>query len=79
MDLNKQLAKFSKKEIKRILGVVESINKGDLFGLQLKKLSGKKDLFRIRVGSIRVLYRRIGKKALILKIERRSDKTYRNL
>ncbi|KKU19494.1 MAG: hypothetical protein UX29_C0003G0033, partial [Parcubacteria group bacterium GW2011_GWA2_46_10] len=50
----------------------------DFRGLDLKKLRGSEDIFRIRKGDIRIIYRRDGSKLFVLAIERCSEGTYRN-
>lgn len=75
--IDKLLKKFSSKEKQQIKSILEKINLGKLQSLDLKKLKGYKDIFRIRKGDIRVIYRLDDENSIsILAIERRSDKTY---
>ncbi|PIR87542.1 MAG: hypothetical protein COU10_04000 [Candidatus Harrisonbacteria bacterium CG10_big_fil_rev_8_21_14_0_10_45_28] len=75
--IDKLLKKFSSKEKQQIKSILEKINSGKLQSLDLKKLKGYKDIFRIRKGDIRVIYRLDDENRIsILAIERRSDKTY---
>lgn len=42
-----------------------------------KSLKGRKDIFRVRKGDVRIIYRIQKGEVFILAIERRSEKTYR--
>lgn len=46
-------------------------------GLDVKKLKDRNDIFRLRVGDLRVIYRLNEGKIFILAISRRNEKTYR--
>lgn len=73
----KELKKFSKKEIERIEFLLQKIINKDFDGLDLKKLKGLKNIFRLRKGSIRIIFNLEDKKEpRILVIERKSDTTY---
>ncbi|KKS15745.1 MAG: hypothetical protein UU71_C0016G0015 [Parcubacteria group bacterium GW2011_GWB1_41_6] len=73
----KALNEYERKVAKLIL---EKIIRKDFSNLDIKKLKSREDIFRIRKGKIRIIYR-IDKKGevFILTIERRSDKTYKGL
>ena len=47
-------------------------------GLQVAKLKGRQDIFRVRKGRLRIIYRQSGTSTDILAIERRSEKTYKD-
>ena len=49
----------------------------DFSGLDVKKLKGGENKFRVRKGHIRVIFRKDGDKISILSIERRVDNTYK--
>lgn len=76
--IEKALRRLSAKErgvVKEILGRVQA---SDFRGLQVKKLRGHNDVFRIRKGDIRIIYRtRDDGGVSVLAIERRSEKTYK--
>jgi len=75
--IKKALAAFSDKErarVKEILGALASNTTG---GLDVRKLKGREDIFRVRKGDIRIIYRKKDRKIFILSIERRSEKTYK--
>ena len=71
--LNK-LASYEKNTVKLVL---EKIQRQDFSGLDIKKLKGRDDIFRIRKGSLRIIYQLDKKSILILAIERRSETTYK--
>lgn len=78
--IDKVLQKLSGKERKRIKEVLKRLENKNFEGLQIKKLKGYNDIFRVRKGNIRIIYR-ISKAndVFVLAIERRSEKTYRDI
>ena len=76
-NLERELKKFSQKEIRRIEFLLRKIIVKNFKGLDLKKLKGLKNIFRLRKGRIRVIFSLEDKKEpRILAIERKSDTTY---
>ena len=75
--IQKALRKLSSKEQKLVKETLVSLQADQHDNLDLKKLKGREDIFRIRKGSIRIIFRkaRTGK-IFILAVERRSDTTY---
>lgn len=59
--------------MKEILLKIKSKNLEDL---DIKKLKGREDVFRIRKGKLRIIFIYKKQKIYILSIERRSDNTY---
>lgn len=76
--ITKALGKLSDKEKRQIKMILEKIKSDKLDGLDIKRLKGHKDIFRVRKNDLRVIYRTSDKGIKILAIERRSEKTYRN-
>lgn len=76
--LQKTLNKLSDKEQKQIKETLDRLNSGETLGLDIQKLKGRSDIFRIRKGDLRIIYRQKNRDIFILAIERRSEKTYRN-
>ncbi|MDO8601366.1 MAG: hypothetical protein Q7R46_01645 [bacterium] len=77
--IKKALKKFSAKEKEAVKNILNKLEKGNLLGFDIQKLSGHEDIFRVKKGSIRIIYRKTeAKKIFILAIERRSEKTYVN-
>lgn len=72
----KFLKRLSRKELKRVLKVIDDIEKGNTKKLDIKRLSGHKNIFRVRVGDIRILFIQSKTEYRLVSIERRSDTTY---
>ncbi len=77
--IEEELKKLTEKEREVIKNILTKIQEESIKGLDVKKLKGRDDIFRVRKGNIRIIFRKDNEKILILSIERRSDKTYRNL
>ena len=75
--IEKELLKLSSKERAQVREILEKILRKDVRGLELKKLKARKDIFRVRKGSIRIIYRDNNGAISILAIERRSDNMYK--
>jgi len=71
----KALKKLNPKEKIWAKEILLKINNNDFSNLEVKKLKGRQDIFRVRKGGIRIIYR-IYKNVYILTVERRSDTTY---
>jgi mRNA-degrading endonuclease RelE of RelBE toxin-antitoxin system len=77
--IKKLLAKLSKQERELVKLLILRVKLNDTLGLDIKQLKGHKDLFRVRKGRIRVVYRKSPGTFLILRIDRRNEKTYKDL
>lgn len=75
--ISKELAKFTDKERQLVKSILLQLRSGELAGLQIVKLRGHDDIFRVKKGRIRIIYQQ-SKSIKVLVIERRSEKTYRN-
>ena len=75
--LEKALGRLSFKERAALKIILERILSGEWRGLDIKKLKGHEDIYRVRKGDLRVIYR-LAKDGVIkiLAVERRSDTTY---
>ncbi len=58
--------------------VLRLIKADKLQGLDLKKLKGHDDVFRVRKGGMRVIFRKQDADIHILTIERRNENTYQD-
>lgn len=76
--IKKFLLKIKKKERDKIEIIVAKIAHGSFLDLDVKKLKGYEDIFRVRVGNIRIIFKRDKKQNRILEISRRGDSTYKN-
>ncbi|MFH1460836.1 MAG: hypothetical protein ABIF84_00200 [Patescibacteria group bacterium] len=75
--IKKALNKLSLKEKQKVKRILFQIDKGDFQGLNTKKLKGKDNIFRVRKGSIRIIFHKIDNSVRVLTIERRTSKTYK--
>ncbi len=76
--ITKFLTKLSKSEKAVIDATLEKIKLNDFKGLEVKKLTGHKDIFRIRKGKFRIIYQKTDSSYSIISIDRRSEATYRD-
>jgi mRNA-degrading endonuclease RelE of RelBE toxin-antitoxin system len=77
--LQKALNKLNDRERKEMKRILKALQSGDLNTVHydIKKLAGRNDIYRIRKGKIRIIYRLDEQGEIyILAIERRSDTTY---
>jgi len=80
MDRNQKfLKRLSKKEFVAVEEVLQKILARDTTDLDVKKLSGYKDVYRVRAGTVRVIFLDTGDHTEVLEISRRSEDTYKNL
>ncbi len=75
--ISKALQKLSAKEQVWVREILHKIEKSDLQGMDVQRLKERDDIFRVRKGQIRIIYRKRSGTIFILAIERRSEKTYR--
>lgn len=76
--ITKFLKRLSAKEQAKMLKVVTDIIAGDTAQYDSKKLKGHANLYRIRVGDIRIIYLELGKERNLIAMDRRSEKTYKD-
>lgn len=76
--ITKFLKRLSAKEQTKMLKVVADIIAGDTAQYDSKKLKGHANLYRIRVGDIRIIYLELGKERNLIAMDRRSEKTYKD-
>lgn len=74
--LAKALCKLTVKERQVVKRIFIQLAGGDTVGLDIKKLVDRNDIFRVRKGDIRIIYRQTANGIFILTIERRSESTY---
>lgn len=76
--IEKALKKLNHKERQKFKDILVQINDGDFRNLDLKKLKGRTDIYRVRKGNIRVIFYKTKNDSIkILAIERRRSKTYK--
>lgn len=70
----KKLAAGEKEIVKAILVKIDRL---DFSGLDIKKLKGRQDIYRVRKGKIRIIYQlNNNSRVIVLTLERRNDNTY---
>lgn len=75
--IGKLLAKLKAKALAQIKAVLNCLRSGQTQDLDIKKLKSRDDIFRVRKGNFRIIYRFENKKIFVLAIERRKEKTYK--
>ncbi len=76
--ITKFIAKLSKTEKVVIVELLEKILANKTDGLQIKKLVGSTDIFRVRKGKFRIIYQKTKTDHIIISVDRRSEKTYKD-
>lgn len=76
--IQKALAKLTAKEREMVRQIFKQLLVGNNFGLQIQKLKGHQEIFRVRKERLRIIYRQTENDVNVLTIERRSDNTYRD-
>lgn len=76
--IDKFLSKLSKKQFDVVRRIINKIINSDTTGLQVKKLEGQDNLFRVKKGDARIIYFKKDKYVEIISVDRRSEKTYRD-
>lgn len=74
--IEKALQKLNQEERQKLKDILNKIKTGNLAELDLKKLQGREDIFRVRKGKMRIIFCKTRNSIKILSIERRSDTTY---
>jgi mRNA-degrading endonuclease RelE of RelBE toxin-antitoxin system len=75
--IKKALRKLTSRERGEIKEILKQLNSRNFRNLDIKKLKDRNDIFRVRRGDIRIIYRMTEKEIFILAVERRSEKTYK--
>ncbi|MFA5134159.1 MAG: hypothetical protein WC459_05155 [Patescibacteria group bacterium] len=75
----KALSRFFQKEKEFVKNLLLKIYKRDVAGLNLKKLKGRNDIYRIRKRKIRIVYKIDEKQIYLLAIERRCEHSFSDI
>jgi len=79
MDRNQKfLKRLEPKEFAAVETILHKILSRNTTSLDIKKLAGYRDVYRIRTGNIRIIFLDTGTNPEILEISRRNEKTYKN-
>lgn len=76
--ISKLLKKLSSEERARLEEVLVLLISGDPSSLDIKKLRGTEDIYRARIGELRVIFQKQRKEILILEVSRRNESTYKD-
>lgn len=77
--IKKLLAKLTSQEREMVKLLILRVKLDDTVGLNIKQLTGHSDLFRVRKGRLRIVYRKNAAGFTIVRIDRRNEKTYKDL
>jgi mRNA-degrading endonuclease RelE of RelBE toxin-antitoxin system len=77
--ISKALKRFSFAELKQVRKILEVLSSESTKGLDIKKLKGRDDIYRVRKGQFRIIYRKYKNKIYLLAIERRNERTYKDI
>ena len=73
----KFLQKLSQKERDTVEELITLIRNKEWTGLDIKKLQGLSNIFRVRKGSVRIIFSMEDTSIEIIDIDRRNEKTYK--
>jgi len=76
--ISKFLRKLTTKEQTMVSAVIEELLAGNTANLDIKKLRGFDDIYRVRIQTLRIIYSQKGGLIKIIEISRRSEKTYKD-
>jgi len=74
--IQKALQKFDESERIALKKIIVQIKSGNFSNLDLKKLKGHNNVFRVRKGKFRVIFSTGNDKIILIAIGRRNDTTY---
>jgi mRNA-degrading endonuclease RelE of RelBE toxin-antitoxin system len=74
----KLLKKLSEKEREHVSSILSALLSGKTSDLDVKKLQGVEDIYRVRVGSLRIIFRKSKGDIRVLEISCRDSNTYNN-
>ena len=77
--IDKFLARLDADRRQKVLAIVERINNSDFSGLDMRKLQGSLDSYRVRVGKVRIKFTMNALGIRIFSIDNRGDNTYRDI
>lgn len=76
--ISKALKKLSAEEGEAVKGLLRRIEIKDFKDMDIKKLTGHQDIFRVRKGRIRIIFRITGDSVYLLEVGGRSENTYKD-
>lgn len=76
--IEKLLQKLDHKTRTQLEQVLAQLISGQLSGLDIKKIKGSADIYRIRVGTYRIIFSQTDGKIRLIDIAKRDERTYRD-
>ena len=76
--IEKLLNKLDPKTRRLIEQAIYDLTRGNLNDFKLKKIKGTKDIFRVRVGKYRIIFRVGDNQINLIAVTKRDDQTYRD-
>lgn len=76
--ITKFLQKLKFKELIVVQRIIKQLIQGELADLDIKKLKGFDDIYRVRTGKIRIIYSQNEVTIKLVEISRRNEKTYKD-
>ncbi len=76
-NLKKLLSQFNKNERSALGFLIEKILSKNWHNLDIKKLKGHQDVFRLRRGNLRIIFIEDKNETRVISIECRNEKTYK--
>jgi mRNA-degrading endonuclease RelE of RelBE toxin-antitoxin system len=77
--IDKFLARLDAATRQKVLSIVERISSGDFSGLDMRKLKGSSDIYRVRLGKVRIKFVMNASGIRIFSIDKRGESTYRDV
>jgi mRNA-degrading endonuclease RelE of RelBE toxin-antitoxin system len=74
--ITKALKRLTVKQREQLLVLIEQVESGDTRGLDVLKLKGFRQLYRVRKGDLRLIVKRVAGQYRVLTLETRSERTY---
>ncbi len=75
--ITKSLRKLNASEQEKLKSILLLVRRDDTRGLDIKKLAGRDDVYRVRKGNLRIIFCKNNDVIKILALERRTSSTYR--
>ena len=76
--ISKAIDRLSQFERQRVKAVFDAILSGETSGLDIKKIKNENNIFRVRSGQIRVVYKKEQGRIFFVSVGRRNEKTYKD-
>lgn len=76
--IDKFILRLSRKDALRVQEYMTKLMKGEDANLDIKKLTGHDDVYRLRVQNMRIIFRRNKTGVRIIDVGHRSEKSYKN-